>query len=198
MRQSDLYSSKYNKKVSSPIDNSLWFLNCNRLKSHKIKVIILPTFDTLIRRSGHYNAWKAQVSTWSLPVRTEMPLYSLWIKWVLKFLILWSDEINHSNFENAPKCLNKSWWYLLKHASFILKLKDLCNTCVYFQWKKTNSSRHIGMRSADMRGLHDKRQLLAKLRIASSENCYLRESQTDNFQHWMNIPRSLMIPGHAA
>ena len=93
-------------------------------------------------------------------------------KWVLKFLILWSDEINHSNFENATKCLNKSWWYLLKHACFILKLKDLCNTCVHFQWKKTNSSRHIGILSAlRMRGLHDKRQLLAKLRITGSENC---------------------------
>ena len=93
---------------------------------------------------------------------------------MLKFLILWSDEINHSNFENATKCLNKSWWYLLKHACFILKLKDFCNTCVHFQWKKTNSSRHIGILSAlRMRGLHDKRQLLAKLRIAGSENYWL-------------------------
>ena len=42
--------------------------------------------------------------------------------------------------------------------------------CVHFQWKKTNSSRHIGILSAlRMRGLHDKRQLLAKLRIAGSE-----------------------------
>ena len=88
-----------------------------------------------------------------------------------KFLILWSDEINHSNFENATKCLNKSWWYLLKHACFILELEDFCNTCVHFQWKKTNWSRHNGILSAlRMRGLHDKRQLLAKLRIAGSEN----------------------------
>ena len=80
--------------------------------------------------------------------RSVLKSYSLWIKWVLKFLILWSDEINHSNFENATKCLNKSWWYLLKHACFILKLKDFCNTCVHFQWKKTNASRHIGILSA--------------------------------------------------
>ena len=59
----------------------------------------------------------------------------------------------------------------LKHACFILKLKEFCNTCVHFQWKKTNSSRPIGILSAlRMRGLHDKRQLLAKLRIAGSEN----------------------------
>ena len=45
------------------------------------------------------------------------------------------------------------------------------NTCVHFQWKKTNASRHIGILSAlRMRGLHNKRQLLAKLRIAGSEN----------------------------
>ena len=106
--------------------------------------------------------------------RSVLKCYSLWIKWVLKFLILWSDEINHSNFESATKCLNKSWWYLLKHARFILKLKDFCNTCVHFQWKKTNSSRHIGILSAlRMRGLHDKRQLLAKLRIAGSENYFI-------------------------
>ena len=30
----------------------------------------------------------------------------------------------------------------LKHACFILKFKDFCNTCVHFQWKKTNASRH--------------------------------------------------------
>ena len=95
---------------------------------------------------------------------------------------MWSDEINHSNFDNATKCLNKSWWYLLKHASFILKLKDFCNTCVHFQWKKTNASRHIGILSAlRMRGLHDKRQLLAKLRIAGSENSGKRHSHA-NFE----------------
>ena len=117
--------------------------------------LILPTFERC--RLGRF--------------RSVLKCYSLWIKWVLKFLILWSDEINHSNFENATKCLNKSWWYLLKHACFILKFKDFCNTCVHFQWKKTNSNRHIGILSAlRMRGLHDKRQLLAKLCIAGSEN----------------------------
>ena len=53
----------------------------------------------------------------------------------------------------------------------MLKIKDFCHTCVHFQWKKTNSSRHIGILSAlRMRDLHDKRQLLAKLHIAGSEN----------------------------
>ena len=28
--------------------------------------------------------------------------------------------INHSNFENATKCLNKSWWYLLIIKTYIL------------------------------------------------------------------------------
>ena len=88
------------------------------------------------------------MSTWTGRFRSVLKCYSLWIKWVIKFLILWSDEINHSNFENATKCLNKSWWYLLKHACFILKLKDLCNTFVHFQWKKTNASRHTGILSA--------------------------------------------------
>ena len=199
-------------KVSKKYFNEIRDLTGNQCSCCKTGVI-LPTFDTLIRCSGHYNAWK--VSTWSLPVRIEMlqlmnrgvcaitkdkalgwqaivhkqclppppPMLCifqmdrrlcLWIKWVLKFLSLWSDEINHSNFENATKCLNKSWWYLLKHACFILQLKDFCNTCVHFQWKKTNPSRHIGILSAlRMCGLHDKRQLLAKLCIAGSANWWV-------------------------
>ena len=48
-----------------------------------------------------------------------------------------------------------------------------CNTCVHFQWKKTNACRHD--RDAVSAGacvdLHDKRHLLAKLRICASENC---------------------------
>ena len=44
-----------------------------------------------------------------------------------------------------------------------------------FQWKKTNGSRHdrdtvSAAHALRMRGLHDKRHLLAKLRIAGSEN----------------------------
>ena len=74
--------------------------------------------------------------------RSVLKCYGLWTKWVLKFIIFGSDDINHSNFENATKCLNKSCWYLLKHVCFILKLKDFCNTCVHFQWKKTNICRH--------------------------------------------------------
>ena len=42
---------------------------CVSFKSFNINSPYLG--DTLIRRSGHYNAWK--VSTWSLPVRIEMP-----------------------------------------------------------------------------------------------------------------------------
>ena len=80
------------------------------------------------------------------------------------------------HFENAP-VLNKLWWYLLKHACFIAitKSKIFQTLCVHFQWKKTNSSRHIGILSAlRMRCLHDKRQLLAKLRIAGSEKSLKR------------------------
>ena len=59
----------------------------------------------------------------------------------LQFLIFWSDDINHSNFEDANKCLIKSWWYLhlvLKHVCFYNKNSRNCDTCVHFQWKKTN------------------------------------------------------------
>ena len=48
-----------------------------------------------------------------------MKCYSLWTKWVLKFLSFGSDDTNH--FENASKFLNKSWWYLLKHVCFYNK-----------------------------------------------------------------------------
>ena len=76
--------------------------------------------------------------------------------------------------------------YLLKHACLILKVSNsriFCNTCVNFQWKKTNSSRHIGILSAlRKRGLHDKRQLLAKLRIAGSENCFRIDSLSSNLR----------------
>ena len=106
--------------------------------------------------------------------RSVLKCYGLWTKWVLKFLIFGSDDINHSNFENATKCLNQSWWYLLKHVCFILKLKDFCNTCVHFQWKKGRKQTlvdTIGILPAlRMRGLHDKRHLLAKLRICGSES----------------------------
>ena len=79
-----------------------------------------------------------------------------------------SDDINHSNFVNATKCLNKSWWYLLKHVCFILKLKDFCNTCVHFQWKKTNASRHD---RDTVSAAHAWFAWQAKLRICGSENC---------------------------
>ena len=59
---------------------------------------------------------------------------------MLKFLIFGSDDINHSNFENATVSINHD--YLLKHVCFILELKDFCNTCVHFQWKKHNACRH--------------------------------------------------------
>ena len=99
---------------------------------------ILPTFNTLIRRRGHYNAWK--LSTCSFSVRIEM--LRLMNKMSAKILNFWIGWHKPLNFENATKCLNQSWWYLLKHVCFILKLKDFCNTCVHFQWKKTNACRH--------------------------------------------------------
>ena len=100
--------------------------------------LILPTFNTLIQRSGHYNPWK--LSTCSFPVRIEMlRLMNKMSAKILNFVIGWNKPLN---LENATNCLNKSWRYLLKHTCFIRKLKDFCNTCVHFQWKKTNTSRH--------------------------------------------------------
>ena len=61
----------------------------------------------------------------------------------------------------------------IKTSLFILKLKDFCNTCVHFQWKKTNACRHDWdtiSAAQRMRGLHDKRHILAKLRICGSLN----------------------------
>ena len=54
--------------------------------------LILPTFDTLIRRSGHYNAWK--VSTWSLLVRIEMlRLMNKMSAKILNFVIGWNKPL---------------------------------------------------------------------------------------------------------
>ena len=101
--------------------------------------------------------------------RSVLKCYSLWTKWVLKFLILWS------NFENTTKCLNKSWWYLVKHACFMYSNSRIFVIPVYiFNGRKQTLVDTIGILSAlRMRGLHDKRHLLAKLRIAGSENCLL-------------------------
>ena len=52
--------------------------------------LFLPTFDTLIRRSGHYNAWK--VSTWSLSVRIEMLMNKMSAK-ILNFVIGWNKPL---------------------------------------------------------------------------------------------------------
>ena len=71
---------------------------------------------------------------WSLPVRIEM--LQLMKKMSAKMLILWSDEINHSKFENATKCLNKSWWYLLKHAYFILNSRIFVIPVYIFNGRK--------------------------------------------------------------
>ena len=98
---------------------------------------ILPTFNTLIRHRGHYNAWK--LLTCSFLVHIEMlRLMNKMSAKILYFSIGWHKPLKFW------KCnqINKLWWYLLKHACFILKLKDFCNTCVHFQWKKTNACRH--------------------------------------------------------
>ena len=58
-----------------------------------------PTFNTLILRSGHYNAWKC--STCSFPVRIEM--LRLMNKMSAKILNFWIGWINHYNYENATK-----------------------------------------------------------------------------------------------
>ena len=58
---------------------------------------------------------------------------------------------------------------------FYTQLKDFCNTCKYiFNGRKQTLVDTIGILSAlRMRGLHDKRHLLAKLRIAGSKNCFI-------------------------
>ena len=85
--------------------------------------MILPTVNTLIRSRGHYNAWKCRL----VHFRSVLKCYGSWTKWVLKFLIFGSHDT--SNFENATKYLNKSWWYLFKHVCFILE--EFCNTCIH-------------------------------------------------------------------
>ena len=111
--------------------------DCNALLTTKV-TIILPTVNTLIRRRGHYNAWKLLTS--SFPVRIEM--LRLMNKMSAKILNFWIGWRKPLKFWKCNQCLNKLWRYLLKHVCFILKLKDFCNTCVHFQWKTTNACRH--------------------------------------------------------
>ena len=107
------------------------FIAIKRISCSKL-IAIDPTVNTLNRRRGHYNAWK--LLTCSFPVRIEMlRLMNKMSARILNFWIGWHKPL---------KCLNKSWWYLTKHICFIIKLKDFCNTCVHFQWKKTNACWH--------------------------------------------------------
>ena len=63
----------------------LWF----NYHSYQMSAEFSPTFDTLIRRSWHYNAWK--VSTWSLLVRIEMlQLMNKMSANILNFVIGWN------------------------------------------------------------------------------------------------------------
>ena len=50
--------------------------------------------------------------------RSVLKCYSLWTKWVLKFFLFGSDDINHSNFKNSTKCLNNDHdgIFLRKHV----------------------------------------------------------------------------------
>ena len=84
-------------------------------------IAILATLNTLIRRRGQYYAWKC--SAMSFPVRIEMP----WLmnKMSAKILDFGSHDINHSKFENATKCLHKSWWYLFKHRVCLSHFSEL-------------------------------------------------------------------------
>ena len=62
---------------------------------------------------------------------------------MLKFLAFELDDINHSNFEYMQtNVLINHDVYLLKHVCFIIKLKDICDTCVHFQWKETSAGQH--------------------------------------------------------
>ena len=95
------HSFRTSLRISSPTPTPL----STSFSRHQVWKLgsILPTFDTLIRRSGHYNAWK--VSTWSLPVRIEMlQLMNKISAKILNFVIGWNKPLK---FENATKCLNK-------------------------------------------------------------------------------------------
>ena len=63
--------------------------------------------------------------------------------------------------------------YLLKLVCFILKLKDFVIPVYIFNGRNQTLVDTIGILSAlRMRGLHDKRHLLAKLLICGSENSF--------------------------
>ena len=55
-----LYTKLFSSGILECIIQNGQGWKCNARNRH---IAILPTFDTLIQRSGHYNAWK--VSTWS-------------------------------------------------------------------------------------------------------------------------------------
>ena len=130
--------------------------------------LCLP-FITLIRRSGHYNAWK--VSTWSLPVRIEMlRLMNRMSAKILNFVMGWNKPLKFWKCNQmSQKIMMVSFKTVLYSNSRIFVIPvNISNG------RKQTLVDTIGILSAlRMRGLHDKRQLLAKLCIAGSENLYL-------------------------
>ena len=56
-------------------------------------ITILPTFNTLIRRSGHYNAWK--LLTCSFPVRIDnaTAYEQIVVTQIINFVIGWNKPL---------------------------------------------------------------------------------------------------------
>ena len=93
-------------------------------------------------------------------------------------------ENSYNSYEQYPLekffifTIYQNYTLALKHACFILKLKDF----FFFNGRKQTLVDTIGILSAlRMRGLHDKPHLLAKLRIAGSEN--LREASVISYMN---------------
>ena len=60
-----------------------------------------------------------------------------------------------------PNVSHKLWWYLLKHVCFSNQTQGFLIP-VHFQWRKQTLVNTLDMSVLRMRGLHDKRHLLAK------------------------------------
>ena len=83
---------------------------------------------------------------------------------------------------------------------FILKLKDFCNIVYIFNGKKQTLVDTIGILAAlRMRGLHDKRHHLAKLRLCASENYGRKMSaRSETHLNTLTLQRCVILTPAAA
>ena len=70
-----------------------------------------------------------------------------------------------------------------KTCLFIIKLKDFCDTCVHFEWKKTNTCLHDQDTACARRSVHDKCHLLANLRICDLARIVIAKTFVIAFCH---------------